>query len=135
MITIADKVVSFGRLFINSKAELEWTIINETQAAIIVQLKDNNYDNRKSSMMEKTDFEPQIIPSKGAGKFKIALRALICGKFETTLSYSINKNHIFQLLVSADIELVSLILSKTILKMNYENDQDLLLSDSFTLKN
>jgi len=103
MIVIGDKVVSFGRLFVNSKAEAEWTIVNDTQAAIKVQLKDNGADSRKSSMLQQTDFEPQIIPAQSAGRFKIAFQALLCGKFETILSYIINSTHNFQLLVSAEV--------------------------------
>jgi hypothetical protein len=81
MITIGEKVVSFGRLFIKSCSQAEWTIINETNAAILVQLKDNTSDSKKSTMLSESDFEPQIVPAHAAGRFKIALQALICGKF------------------------------------------------------
>ena len=51
MVIIGEKVVSFGRLFVKSSSQIEWTIINETSSAILVQLKDNKSDLKKSSMI------------------------------------------------------------------------------------
>ena len=60
---IGEKVISFGRLFVKSSAKIEWTIINETSSAILVQLKDNKSDLKKSAMIDQSDFEPQIAPA------------------------------------------------------------------------
>jgi hypothetical protein len=47
----------------------------------------------------------------------------------------LNNLHSFQFLVSAEVELVSLIPSKNNLKMAYSEEHDLLLSETFFLKN
>ena len=66
----------------------------------------------------------------------MVFNAQSCGKFECTLSYTINGAHCFQLLVEAEVELVSLSISKTSLKMGYLDDvTEILLKDSFVLKN
>ena len=132
---IGEKVISFGRLFVKSSAKIEWTIINETSSAILVQLKDNKSDLKKSAMIDQSDFEPQIVPAQAAGRFKIIFNASTCGKFETVLNYTLNNIHSFQLLVTAEVELVTLIPSKNYLKMSFEDEHDLLLSDNFCLKN
>lgn len=49
--------------------------------------------------------------------------------------YTLNKIHAFQLLITAEVELVTLTPSKTSLKMSYAEENDLLLSDCFHLKN
>ena len=79
-------------------------------------------------MIEESDFEPQIVPAQAAGRFKIKINALVCGKFENILTYTLNNMHSFQLLVTAEVELVTLFPSKNCLKMIYENQHDLLLS-------
>jgi hypothetical protein len=66
--------------------------------------------------------DPQIISQNGAARFRIIFNALYCGKFESTLSYTINGVHTFHLLVEADVELVSLNISKNSLKMAYLDD-------------
>jgi len=99
-------------------------------------LQENSIDSKKKTFVSETDFQPQIISPNGVAKFKIIFNALSCGKYSTTLSYTINKMHTFQLLLEADVELVSLSISKNSLKMIYLDDvNELLLKDSFILKN
>lgn len=77
-----------------------------------------------------------MIGQNGAARLRVAFNAQSCGKFECTLSYTINGAHSFQLLVEAEVELVVLNISKTSLRMGYLDDiTEILLKDSFILKN
>lgn len=76
------------------------------------------------------------MPGKTKSKFKIVLFPKSCGEFESLIDYTINSVHHFRFLVQAEIELVTLNLSKFNLKLNYQDDaKDMLLSDFFDLTN
>jgi hypothetical protein len=108
-------------VFIHSRVEKEFIIGNGTEAALIVQLHQSS-DPKKHAFLGETDFEPQVIGQNGAARLKVVFSAQSCGKFESTLSYTINGVHCFQLLVEAEVELVSLSISKTSLRMAYLDD-------------
>lgn len=80
-ITINEKIINFGRIFIKSKVEKEFIISNNTEAAIIVQLHQNTSDQKKLSILSECDYSPQIIGQNGAARFKIVFNAQTCGKF------------------------------------------------------
>ena len=54
--SISGKVIGFGRVFVKSVSEKEWTIQNETDGSIIVQLRDNANDPKKYPILAASDF-------------------------------------------------------------------------------
>ena len=125
-----EKILNFGKVFVHSKIVKSFEVTNHNDFSIQIKLTPSH------EYLSETECQAQILPGKTKCKFEVALWPKEIGHFESLVEYCINTSHFFKFLVQAEVELVTLNISKHNLKMAYQDDSnDMHLSDSFDLTN
>ena len=99
--------IDFGSIFIKSTDSRHFQIKNDLRKPISVQL---NIEGNKE--LEDSYTKKQIIPSGKTASFKVCFFSFVEQQFERTITYKINDQHLFKLLVVAQVTAVILTLKK-----------------------
>ncbi|CAD8050766.1 unnamed protein product [Paramecium sonneborni] len=122
--------IDYGTIYINTPMSRTFFIHNNLRYAIIARLCID-----KKEELRKTFQDPQVIDSGEEGQFEIIVQAQSLGQLKQTLRYILNEKHSFEIMVVANVETVKLEISKTTIKMQFNEDGGMTVSDSIKLSN
>lgn len=119
--------IDFTNVYIKSKMSKTFYVKNDLRTSISVRL----YTDKDE--LSLSYLKPQIIPSGQVGGFDVVICSKGLGQVKQNIKYIINERHIFELMVTAQIDPVALELSKQSIKFTFAED-NIELETNETLK-
>ena len=116
-IQVGDVTLDFGKIFVQSTSSKFFQITNNLTQPIKARI-----DTKKISELSNSYLKPQIIPEEKRAHFKLTIRSETKKIIHEKISYIINENHVFNLLVKAEVVPVEIKIEEKNLNFKFEDD-------------
>ncbi|XP_078495986.1 cilia- and flagella-associated protein 47 isoform X1 [Ciona intestinalis] len=114
-VVIGPPTIDFGEVCLRSTNNKQLHIVNNLNHFIHVQVTIDCKELRQTSPLS------QVIPAQSKAQFTLVFESNSVGKFQRSISYSVNRQHESHVLVLADIVPVALELSSEFLELSSES--------------
>ena len=116
-IQVDEVTLDFGKIFVQSTSSKFFQIKNNLNQPIKARI-----DTKKIFELSNSYLKGQIIPEEKTAHFRITIRSETKKTIHEKISYIINENHVFNILVKADIIPVEIKIEEKNLNFKFEDD-------------
>lgn len=130
LVSASHKIMNFGRVCVGSSTTKSFSVTNELAGSCMVKLEELEPEVRQSKP------EAQVIPPGAVAGFDINFTSKTLGEYRKTFCWNLNGNHLFRVVVVAEVVPIEVELSKT--ELNFEfpgSSTDSSLANDIMLKN